>query len=212
MRFRARTHEKPCGLRFASCGLCCGLCCGICCVLRSAASMPRGQGPASKPQRSDRMVFYAILRAATFILPCCTQVKLLEIRCGLRQTDKVWAGLQSFRYIRYKTMQSAIGEETIYSYSTGDTLLTLTTFTLITLSHPVTLCDTWTKNNRHIFHFCTTTIVHCGFSALWHSALWHSALSLFCTVSTDHNIPSFNTVMLFESLRKNGSVKLKRII
>ena len=81
--------------------------------------------------------------------------------------------------IRYKTMQSAIGEETIYSYSTGDTLLTFTTFTLITLSHPVTLRDTWTKNNRHISHFCTDRsalsfctvtflhcdILHCGFSA-----------------------------------------------
>ena len=34
----------------------------------------------------------------------------------------------------------------------------------------MTLCDTWTKNNRHISHFCTTTvlhcdILHCGFSA-----------------------------------------------
>ena len=51
------------------------------------------------------------------------------------------------------------------------------------------LCDTLTKNNRHISHFCTTTVLHsvflyCGFSALWHSALWHSALWLFCTMST----------------------------
>ena len=37
-------------------------------------------------------------------------------------------------------MQSVIGEKhTIYSYSTGDILLTLMTFSLITLSHPVTL-------------------------------------------------------------------------
>ena len=202
MRFRARNHEKPSGLRFASCGLfcavCCGLCCGICCVLCPAASMPRRraqQANCNAQAAAIRPHGFSLLAAPLF-LPCCTQVKLLETRCGLRQTDKGWAGFQSFRYtiiylyVRYKTMQSAIGEETIYSYNTGDTELTLTTIILITLSNPVTLRDTLTKNNRHISHFCTTTVLHfvflhCGFSELWHSALWHSALWLFCTVSTD---------------------------
>ena len=68
IRFRARTQEKPWGLRFASSGLCCGLCCALCCalcctlccglcwgicsMLGPAASMPRVQGPAREPQRS----------------------------------------------------------------------------------------------------------------------------------------------------------------
>ena len=26
----------------------------------------------------------------------------------------------------------------------------------------MTLCDTCTKNNSHISHFCTTTVLHCG--------------------------------------------------
>ena len=61
---------------------------------------PSKQTAALRQQRSDRMDFYAILRAPGFILPCCTQVKLLETCCGLRQTDKVWDGLESFRYIQ----------------------------------------------------------------------------------------------------------------
>ena len=95
MRFRMRTHQKPCSLRFASCALCCGICCG----LRPGASMP--QCPARKQQRSGRGAhsrlhgfsckFYAqmqILCAIALILSCCTQVKLLKTRCGCDKLPK----------------------------------------------------------------------------------------------------------------------------
>ena len=103
----AHAHKKnheACGLRPPACAAACAApfaapCAAPCAVAFAEAYAPcwalrqvcrgcRAQH-ANLSAQASALRPHGVLRSTAFILPCCTQAKLLETRCGLRQADKV---------------------------------------------------------------------------------------------------------------------------